>query len=86
MWRYLKLSSKELDQMKTNTVRTCMGSYFVNISKTCGFGVNENVLRLITISKEDNIQIMNVYECNGKNIFMRWKMECSIPSVDPSIL
>jgi hypothetical protein len=24
------------------------------------------------------IQLMNVYECNGKNIFMRWKMECSI--------
>jgi hypothetical protein len=23
-------------------------------------------------------QIMNVYSCNGKNIFMRWKMECSI--------
>ena len=21
------------------------------------------------------IQIMNVYECNGKNIFMRWKMK-----------
>ena len=21
---------------------------------------------------------MNVYSCNGKNIFMRWKMECSI--------
>ena len=25
-----------------------------------------------------SIQIMNVYECNGKNIFMRWKIECSI--------
>ena len=25
-----------------------------------------------------NIQIMNVYECNGTNIFMRWKMKCSI--------
>ena len=24
------------------------------------------------------IQIMNVYECNGMNIFMRWKMKCSI--------
>ena len=24
------------------------------------------------------IQIMNVYECNGANIFMGWKMECSI--------
>ena len=24
------------------------------------------------------IQIMNVYECNGTNIFMRWKMKCSI--------
>ncbi len=21
---------------------------------------------------------MNVYECNGKNIFMSWNMECSI--------
>ena len=21
---------------------------------------------------------MNVYECNGKNIFMWWKMNCSI--------
>ena len=21
---------------------------------------------------------MNVYECNGENIFMSWKMECSI--------
>ena len=21
---------------------------------------------------------MNVYECNGTNIFMRWKMKCSI--------
>ena len=21
---------------------------------------------------------MNVYSCNGKNIFIRWKMECSI--------
>ena len=24
------------------------------------------------------IQIMNVYECNGENIFIRWKMECSM--------
>ena len=24
------------------------------------------------------MQIMNVYECNGKNIFMRWKIDCSI--------
>ena len=24
---------------------------------------------------------MNVYECNGKNILMRWKMECSIQRV-----
>ena len=24
------------------------------------------------------IQTMNVYECNGTNIFMRWKMKCSI--------
>ena len=24
------------------------------------------------------IQIMNVYECNGTNIFIRWKMKCSI--------
>ena len=23
-------------------------------------------------------QIMNVYECNGTNIFMRWKMKCYI--------
>jgi hypothetical protein len=23
-------------------------------------------------------QIINVYSCNGKNIFIRWKMECSI--------
>jgi hypothetical protein len=23
-------------------------------------------------------RIMNVYSCNGKNIFIRWKMECSI--------
>ena len=22
--------------------------------------------------------LMNVYSCNGKNIFIRWKMECSI--------
>ena len=28
-----------------------------------------------------NIPIMNVYECNGKNILMRWKMECSIQRV-----
>ena len=26
----------------------------------------------------NGIQIMNVYECNGTNIFMRWKMKCSI--------
>ena len=26
----------------------------------------------------NSIQIMNVYECNGTNIFMRWKMKCSI--------
>ena len=25
-----------------------------------------------------NIHIMNVYECNGTHIFMRWKMKCSI--------
>ena len=25
-----------------------------------------------------SIQIMNVYECNGRNIFMRWNMKCSI--------
>ena len=24
------------------------------------------------------IQIMNFYECNGSNIFMRWKIKCSI--------
>ena len=24
------------------------------------------------------IQIMNVYDCNGTNIFMRWKIKCSI--------
>ena len=24
------------------------------------------------------IQIMNVYECNGTAIFMRWEMECSM--------
>ena len=24
------------------------------------------------------IHIMNVYECNGANMFMSWKMECSI--------
>jgi hypothetical protein len=29
-----------------------------------------------------NIQIMNVYECNGKNIFMRLKMESSIQRGD----
>ena len=28
--------------------------------------------------KDITIQIMNVYECNGTNIFMRWKMKCSI--------
>ena len=26
----------------------------------------------------NNIQIMNVYDFNGTNIFMRWKMKCSI--------
>ena len=26
----------------------------------------------------NGIQIMNVYECNGTNVFMRWKMKCSI--------
>ena len=26
----------------------------------------------------NSLQIMNVYECNGTNIFMRWKMKCSI--------
>ena len=26
----------------------------------------------------DIIQIMNVYECSGTNIFIRWKMKCSI--------
>jgi hypothetical protein len=31
------------------------------------------------------IQIMNVYECNGKNIFMRWKMECSIQRGDSRV-
>ena len=25
-----------------------------------------------------NIHIMNVYECNGANMLMSWKMECSI--------
>ena len=25
-----------------------------------------------------NIQIMNGYECDGTDIFIRWKMECSI--------
>ena len=25
----------------------------------------------------NSIQIMNVYDCNGTNIFMRWKMKCS---------
>ena len=28
--------------------------------------------------REYSIQIMNVYECNGTNIFIRWKMKCSI--------
>ena len=27
---------------------------------------------------KSSIQIMDVYECNGTNIFMRWKMKCSI--------
>ena len=35
---------------------------FINVSQESGFF---------------NIQIMNVYECNGKNIFMCRKMECS---------
>ena len=26
----------------------------------------------------NSIHIMNVYECNGTNIFMRWKRKCSI--------
>jgi hypothetical protein len=26
-------------------------------------------------------QIMNVYSCNGKNIFIRWKMECSMTAI-----
>ena len=30
------------------------------------------------LEKVNSIQIMNVYECNGTNIFMRWKMKCSI--------
>jgi hypothetical protein len=34
----------------------------------------------------NNIQIMNVYSCNGKkNIFMRWKMECSIQRGDSRV-
>ena len=31
------------------------------------------------------IQIMNVYSCNGKNIFVRWKMECSIQRGDSRV-
>ena len=27
---------------------------------------------------KDSIQIMNGYECNGTDIFMRLEMECSI--------
>ena len=43
------------------------------------------LLILVTddVSIGNSIQIMNVYECNnGKNIFMRWKMECSIQRGD----
>ena len=29
-----------------------------------------------------SIQIMNVYVCNGTNIFMRWKMKCTICLVE----
>ena len=29
-------------------------------------------------NQRNSIQIMNVYECNGTNIFMRWKMKCFI--------
>jgi hypothetical protein len=29
---------------------------------------------------------MNVYECNCKNIFMRWKMECSIKRGDSRVI
>jgi hypothetical protein len=33
----------------------------------------------------DIIQIINVYECDGTNIFMRWKMECSIQRGDSRV-
>ena len=33
---------------------------------------------LVMYLKYNGIQIMNVYECIGTNIFMRWKMKCSI--------
>ena len=38
----------------------------------------QGVCGLSIISLGYTIQIINVYECNGKNIFMRWKMECFI--------
>jgi hypothetical protein len=28
---------------------------------------------------------MNAYSCNGKNIFMRWKIECSIQRGDSRV-
>ena len=31
-----------------------------------------------TISLLNSIEIINVYEWNGENIFLSWKMECSI--------
>jgi hypothetical protein len=31
------------------------------------------------------IQTMNVYKCNGKNIFVRWKIEFSIPPDDNQV-
>ena len=34
--------------------------------------------RINTGMVEDSMQMMNVYECNGTNIFMRWKIKCSI--------
>ena len=33
---------------------------------------------MVVFVGHNNIQIMNGYECNGTDIFMRLEMECSI--------
>ena len=42
------------------------------------FMIHHRVHRLCALKFENIIQIMNGYECNGTDIFMRLEMECSI--------